>query len=63
MDSGRLKDWQDTRFPGLGYRKDSPNLWRVVDTSSGRSVGPQYRTKAELLADLARYARENWGLE
>lgn len=46
-----------TRFHELGYRKDAPKLWRIVDMSSGSGVGPQYPTRAELLADLARYAR------
>lgn len=51
-----------TRFAQLGYRQDFRACWRVVDLESGSSVGPQYRTRAELLADLERYARENWGL-
>ena len=49
-----------TRFDGLGYANDAPGLWRVVDTSDGweSRVGPQYKTKMELLADLDRYATE-----
>lgn len=53
-----------TRFTGLGYRQDAPGLWRFVDTSwtpaDGMqcTIGPQYRTKAELLADAARFAAE-----
>ena len=48
-----------TCFEELGYVCDGPGLWRVVDLSDGRQarVGPQYRTKVELLADLERYAR------
>lgn len=46
-----------TRYPELGYRHQGSGLWRIVDNSSGSEVGPQYRTKAELLADLDRYAR------
>ena len=51
-----------TRFAELGYRQDAPGLWRFVDQITDNSVGPQYHSKAELLADLARYASENWGL-
>lgn len=56
-----------TRFDGLGYINQSKGVWRVVDihdafdSSNPRCVGPQYKTKAELLADLERYARESWG--
>ena len=47
-----------TRYPELGYRKDSDTLWRIVDKSSGAAIGPHYRTKGELLADLDRFARD-----
>lgn len=46
-----------TRFPELGYAKIDARCWRIIDTSSGSAVGPQYRTRAELLSDLERYAR------
>ncbi|MNC69889.1 hypothetical protein D3C76_165240 [compost metagenome] len=60
---------QKTRYMGLGYYNQQPGLWRVVDihdsllNSQGvpRAVGPQYASKAELLSDLDRYARESWG--
>ncbi len=47
-----------TRIPELGIRQDGPRLWRFVDLSDGmnKAVGEQYRTKAEALADLARYS-------
>lgn len=45
-----------TRFPELSYAKTG-NVWRFVDNSTGRVVGPSYRTKAELLADVERYAK------
>ncbi len=51
-----------TRFPELGFRKDAPGLWRFVCTETGQSVGPQYASKAELLADLTRYALDSWQL-
>jgi hypothetical protein len=50
-----------TRYTGLGYREDFRGCWRIYDISEpGRqgAVGPKYRTKVELLADLDRYARE-----
>lgn len=58
-----------TRFAGLAFYKQAPGLWRVVDIHESELnsqgvpsvVGPQYRTKSELLADLDRYARESWG--
>jgi hypothetical protein len=51
-----------TRFEPLGYQHVARGLWRCVDLETGAHVGPQYRTKAELLADLPRYARDNWSL-
>jgi hypothetical protein len=46
-----------TRYPELDYRQDAPGTWRIVN--GGASVGPHYASKAELLADLERYAA-NW---
>lgn len=51
-----------TRFTELGFTNVAPSLWRFVDLSTGNCVGEQYRTKAELLADLSRYA-EFFGCE
>lgn len=47
-----------TRYPELGYANDGPSLWRIVTTEDCKRVGPQYQTKAELLADLNRYAKD-----
>lgn len=47
-----------TRYAGLGYRKDAPNLWRFVDRETNASIGAQYRTRVELLADVERFASE-----
>ncbi len=47
-----------TRFPELGYTQLSTDLWRIVSTDGNQCVGPEYRTKAELLADLSRYATD-----
>lgn len=46
-----------TRFPELGYRNDGPGLWRIYATETEAAIGPFYRTKAELMADLDRYAQ------
>lgn len=59
--SAKLPDVRRTRFPELGYRCDGPGLWRIYDISDhdrAAAVGPQYRTRGELLADLDRYATE-----
>lgn len=45
-----------TRFPELNYERQSPSLWRFIDATTGRHVGPQYRTERELLADMQRFA-------
>ena len=50
-----------TRFAGLGFIH-LPECWRIVDINGGwdpsqpRTIGPQYKTEAELLSDLVRYA-------
>jgi hypothetical protein len=51
---------RETRYPGLGYRKDDRQLWRFYaldDPQRPAAVGPHYRTRRELLADVDRYAR------
>ena len=35
----------------------------TMDSDIHSCVGPHYRSKAELLADLTRYAKESWGME
>lgn len=44
-----------TRFKELCYVKWGKD-WRLVDNSTGSTVGPIYSTKAELMGDLSRYA-------
>jgi hypothetical protein len=44
-----------TRFPDLNYQRQW-DRWRFVTSEDGATVGPPYRSKAELLADLERYA-------
>lgn len=44
-----------TRFPELSYERIDPRCWRFVD-ADGSEIGPMYPTKAELLADLDRFA-------
>lgn len=58
---------QRTRFEGLGLANTNPvgsPCWRVIDIhepTRSAAVGPIYQSKAELLADLDRYAKESWG--
>jgi hypothetical protein len=46
----------ETRYPELAYRNIIPRLWRFVDVTTGSCVGPEYKSRQELLADLHRYA-------
>jgi len=48
---------RDTRYRELGYEQHG-YFWRVVDKMRGGQVGPHYRSLAELLCDLDRFARE-----
>ena len=57
-----------TRFPELSYSWVSRSEWSFFANDGnypgdGGRVGPLYRSKGELLADLTRYARDSWGLE
>ena len=54
-----------TRFDVLGLDKIDRNDWSFFDISVNPAarVGPIYKTKIEALCDLARYARDSWGLE
>lgn len=47
-----------TRFAGLGFTQVVRASWRMVDLSTDAVIGPQYKTKTELLADLPRFAAE-----
>jgi len=47
---------KQTRYPELGLANCGRACWRIVDRSTNQVVGPIYGTKAELLADLDRYA-------
>lgn len=49
-------DTQPTCYPPLGYRRVDRSTWCYVDLSDGAVIGPYYRTRTELLADLERYA-------
>jgi hypothetical protein len=44
-----------TRFAELNYQRQW-DRWRIVTAEDEATVGPQYRSKAELLGDLDRYA-------
>lgn len=55
---------RSTRYPELGYVQVGKDLWRLVDKQNAHPggyaacIGPQYCTKAELLADLERMAQQ-----
>jgi len=44
-----------TRYAELAYEQRGTNLWRIISTAA---IGPHYKSRAELLADLDRFARE-----
>lgn len=53
-----------TRFPELLFANlGEQHGWSFFASDTQSRVGPIYRSKAELLADLTRYARESWGLD
>lgn len=47
-----------TRYSELGYDNFGPGLWRIINVETGSETGQHYKTKAELLADLDRFAAE-----
>ena len=54
----RNAEWPNftaTRFPGLGVTKTGP-VWRFM--VEGATVGPQFKTKLEAMAEVGSYARE-----
>ena len=55
--------FQHTRFPELKFAQIDNGEWSFFATDTESRVGPIYKTKAELLADLTRYAKESWGIE
>ena len=51
-----------TCFDPIGYTKIAPGYWSFIAQDDAVQVGPRYHSKAELLADLPRYASDSWGL-
>lgn len=51
-----MKEYK-TRYPELNYFHNVDH-WRIIATDTHSSVGPYYHSRAELLADLERYASE-----
>ena len=65
IDQGACGKIRRTRFDLLGFVRLDATTWQFVsleEPGNTRQVGPHYRTEAELLADLSRYALESWGL-
>ena len=57
MQTGFVKvSVRPTRFDGLGYANVGGD-WRFVDIASDQVTGAIYRTRGELLADLATFAQ------
>jgi hypothetical protein len=54
----KLSPLHHTRFPELGFCKFGSD-WRIVALDGGDLcfVGPFYKSKVELLADLPEYAK------
>lgn len=46
-----------TRYHELTYHQAFRGLWRIIGPQ-GAEIGPHYASKAELLADLDRFAAE-----
>ena len=51
-----------TRYPELAYVRHAANLWRLIDTETGQPIGPLYRSRSELLADLSNFHKERFYL-
>jgi hypothetical protein len=50
---------RETAYPALGFVKQAEDLWRIVDRQSEDApIGPLYKSRSELLADLVRFAGE-----
>lgn len=48
-----------TRYRLLGYQRQGSRpwwAWRIIDLQTGHPIGPQYRSRSELLGDLDRFA-------
>ncbi len=49
-----------TRYAELAYEERDRYLWRILDTTGEHAavIGPYYKSRVELLADLDRFARD-----
>lgn len=46
-----------TRFAELDFQRHD-KVWRIIDNSTDRPIGPQYASMQELLGDLDRFATQ-----
>lgn len=55
-----MKNAHKTRIDHLWYGCEAPCQWTIYDNQDNQmvAVGPKYYSKAELLADLDRFAKE-----
>jgi len=60
----RLTATRHTSGTGVHFAHVFAGVWRHVHVEGGAAsvVGPEYRTRAELLADHDRYMHESWGV-
>jgi hypothetical protein len=59
-DAANLREARPTRHAELGYVRHDRDHWRFVDMETGAAIGPQYRTRAELLADVDTFHAARW---
>jgi hypothetical protein len=50
-------DYKPTRYPSLGYYRWGA-CWQLLDRETEQQIGPTYRNRAELLADLDQFAKD-----
>jgi hypothetical protein len=50
-----------TMWSELQFTKIEPGCWMFLN--EGHQVGRQYPTREMLIMDMARYAKDSWGLE
>lgn len=55
-----LRELYHSKQTGMHFACIAPNVWQHVDATTERpaQVGPQYKTRSELLADSIRYCSE-----
>ena len=47
----------ETSYYNLGYGYLGENRWQFIELSTEKLIGPFYRTRSDLVADISRFAR------